>query len=266
MNPSPPLSTSDRAFAVAAVRALGARAEGACARRSPALRRLAVELARDPARLTAEAVALARPVPVGIGEVHASWFTPPPPSRRADAALYLQRRGYGHLVETAVDSDPADPADKLEQRSAMQVPELLRALGRRRVATAFSGAPRGALAQLCARLGEPAAGELLAEVRALASQVSPEEVVAAQRALSHPGVDALEDARDLFLRVGMDWLAPALRARGGDRLQRFAQRLPLPLGRALVAAAARAPAPDGEGGAALAAAAAALATLRPRAL
>jgi hypothetical protein len=260
-------STRERAFAVAAVRALGARGEALCSRRSPLLRRFAVELLREPGRLAAEAASLARPVPAGIAEIDASWYAPPPPSRRPDAAAWLERRAYGHLVESAPPSANSEALDRIEQRSAGQVTELLLALGRRRVATAFLGAPRGALAQLCARLGEPAASQLLDEVRTLASQVSRDEVLAAQRALFGPGADALEDARALFLRVGSAWLAPVLLVGGGDRLRRFAQRLPRPLGQALLGDAATAqPAGEAESAAVLGAAGAWLASLRLRAV
>jgi hypothetical protein len=256
------VGTRDRAFAVAAVRALGPHAEGYCARRSPDVRRFAAELARDPTRLRAEAAALDRAVPAGIAEVHPSWYAAPPAAARPEAAAWLERRAYGHLVETAV-ADPQEPLGKLELRATSQVAQLLVALGRRRVAAAFSGAPRGALAQLCARLGEPYAGQLLAEVRALASQVGPDEVMAAQRALADGAMDALEDARALFLRVGIAWLGPALMTRGGDRLRRFAQRLPQGLGRALLHGTSQ-PSSEAELAAVLAAATAALASLRSR--
>ena len=42
---------------------------------------------------------------------------------------------------------------------------LLSALGLRLVAVAFSETERAALAQLCARIGEPAASQLVAEVQ-----------------------------------------------------------------------------------------------------
>jgi hypothetical protein len=254
------LSTRERAFVVACVRALGARAEAACARSGPSSRRYAAELTRDPARLAAEAERLGRAVPDGIEEIHPTWIEPPPPSTRAEAVAHLARRAYGHLVAMATDEE-----DPLERCSAVQLFELLAALGRRRVAIAFSGAPKTALARLCARLGEPAGSQLVAEVRQIAAAVSPAEVTAAQRALHHPGAEITDgDGLHLFTRVGTAWLGPALAARGGDLLRRLAQRLPQPVGLALLGAATvEAAATDS---AAALAAVAALASTRPRAV
>jgi hypothetical protein len=234
------IATRERAFAVAAVRALGGRAEAVCARRSPELRRFAALLARDGARLQAEARLLGQAIPEGITDVDPSWYGAPPASRRPEAQAWLSRRTFGHLVDmTRSDGDPADPADQLERRSGAELAPLIVALGRRRVAVAFSGAPRGALAQLCARLGEPAGSELVDEVKYIAQLVLPADVTAAQEAMHRPGAN---DDLDLFTRIGVAWLAPALA--GGDRLQRVAQKLPRKLGAALLAAA---PGPvDGE--------------------
>jgi hypothetical protein len=247
------LTTRERGFVVAAVRALGARAERVC--RTPAERRWAAELARDPARLFDEAARLGRAVPHGIGEVHPSWYAAPRVPVRADASAYLARLAFGHLVEMAGRSD--GELD-LERRSPAQLQELVVALGRRRVATALSGAPRGALARLCARLGEPAASELAAEVRAITGQVSTAQIAAAQRAL-HQAELADGEAPRLFTALGCAWLGAALAQLGGDRHRRVAQRLPLALGQALVSGAGD---PDAEG--ALTAAATLLASLRPR--
>jgi hypothetical protein len=98
---------------------------------------------------------------------------------------------------------------------------------------AFVGAPRAGLAQLCARLGEPAASQLVAEVRAVrAAPPSHDAIKAAQRALFGAG-DALHSGGDLFFRVGAAWLAPALTS-NGDELLRVAQRLPRALGQQLL--------------------------------
>ena len=111
--------------------------------------------------------------------------------------------------------------------------KLIAALGRRRVALAFVGAPRAGLAQLCARLGEPHASQLVADVRALKSTPpTSDEIKGAQRALFRSG-DAIEAGSNLFFRVGASWLAPAL-AREGDELSRVAYRLPRPLGQTLL--------------------------------
>jgi hypothetical protein len=250
------LSTRERGFVVAAVRALGPGAEAACS--SPPGRRLAAELAHDPTRLAEEATRLGRAVPLGIAEVHPSWYSAPRVSKRPDAAAYLARAAFGHLVEMGERERPGEL--DLERRSPAQLHELLVALGRRRVATALSVAPRGALARLCARLGEPAASELAGEVRALAGLVATREIAAAQRAL-HKAELSDGDAGRLFTTLGCAWLGAALAQLGGDRLRRVAQRLPLPIGQALVGGAEGA---DGEG--ALAAAAALLASPRLRAV
>jgi hypothetical protein len=237
------LGTRDRAFAVAAVRALGLRAEAVCARRSPALRPFAAQLARSATRLANEATRLGHAIPDGIADVDPSWYDAPRASTRPAAAAWLQRRAFGRLVEMVrVEADPSDPADAIERRSGARIGELLVALGRRRVAVAFSGAPRGALAQLCARLGEPAGSELVAEVRQIAAHVIPADVTSAQQALhagrpDDGGGEHDSDGARLFLRVGVAWLAPALAERGGDRLPRIAQRLPRSLGEALLQAA-----------------------------
>jgi hypothetical protein len=232
------LGTRERAFAVAAVRALGSRAEAVCARRSPELRALAAQLYRAPARLANEATRLGYAVPDGIAEIHSSWYEAPPPSTRGEATAWLSRRAYGHLVDMArVDPDSTEPAHQLERRSGDELERLLIALGRRRVAVAFSGAPRAALAQLCARLGEPAGSELVNEVRRIAQLVLPADVTAAQQALQGTALDDSRHALGLFKQAGVGWLAPALAASGGDRLQRMAQRLQRPLGEALLQAA-----------------------------
>ena len=110
---------------------------------------------------------------------------------------------------------------------------MVSALGRRRVALAFVGAPRAGLAQLCARLGEPHATQLVDEVRAVkASAPQPDAIKAAQRALFRSGEEHCR-GRALFFRVGAAWLAPAL-ARDGDELMRAAQRLPRALGQLLL--------------------------------
>jgi hypothetical protein len=121
----------------------------------------------------------------------------------------------------------------LSARAPEEIERVLCALGRRRVALAFVGAPRAGLAQLCARLGEPHATQLVDEVRALkASAPQPEATKAAQRALFHSG-ETIAAGRALFFRVGAAWLAPAL-ARDGDELMRAAQRLPRALGQLLL--------------------------------
>jgi hypothetical protein len=283
MNDNEP-STRERAFVVAAVRALGPRAEAFCGRRSPALRRFAAQLYRDRERWADESQRLSRAVPAAIGEVHPSWYEAPPPSSDPAAAAWLSRRAYGQLVDMGESPPAATVLDRLERRDAAELGELVVALGRRRVAIAFSGAPRAAVAQLCARLGEPAASELLAQVRAVAPSVGSDEVHAAQRALfglgpagaalaaraaddapsrESRGVSSGAEARALFTRAGCGWLGPALAARGGDRLRRVAQRLPRPVGEQLLDGA-HVPSSDAEHAAAVNAASALLTRTRAR--
>jgi len=225
------LSTRQRAFALAAARALGRDAAKFCAQQIMAP---GDELGRNATALGGaapqrrEAEALARPQPSGLERVDRSWYVAPPRAQRQDAESYLRRAAYGHLV-------PMDDAGAgvLSARPPDEIERVLCALGRRRVALAFVGAPRAGLAQLCARLGEPHATQLVDEVRALkAAAPQPEATKAAQRALFRSG-ESIAAGRALFFRVGAAWLAPAL-ARDGDELMRAAQRLPRALGQLLL--------------------------------
>jgi hypothetical protein len=257
------LGVVERGFALAAVRALGARAEGVCGRRSSALRRQAATLLRDSAAQRREIELLGRDEPLGLAEIDPSWYEAPPSSISPGARAWMARRAYGRLVD--MPPPPGGARDllglRLEREDPARLETLLMSLGQRRVAIAFSGAPRAALAQLCARLGEPAASELLGLVRQVAAQISSDEVRAAQRALFTLEGDTpvVEDAdwRRLYLRAGCAWLGAALLQRGGDRLRRVAQRLPRPAGEVLLAAA-RQPATESEAAAATAAAVALL--------
>lgn len=225
------LSTRQRAFALAAARALGRDAGRFCARQAMApgdeLQRNASALG-GAAQQRREAESLARPRPSGLDRVDRSWYAAPARAHREETAAYLLRAAYGHLVSM----DDAG-AGVLSSRGPDEIERVLCALGRRRVALAFVGAPRAGLAQLCARLGEPHATQLVDEVRALkASSPPPDAVKAAQRALFGSG-DGIEAGSALFFRVGAAWIAPAL-ARDGDELMRAAQRLPRSRGQLLL--------------------------------
>lgn len=241
------LSTRQRAFALAAARALGRDAARFCAQQTMAP---PDELAGKASALGGaapqrrEAESLGRPQPSALDRVDRSWYQAPPRTHRDDAAAYLRRAAYGHLVSM----DDAG-AGVLSSRAPDEIERVVCVLGRRRVALAFVGAPRAGLAQLCARLGEPAASQLVDEVRALKAAAPPADAVkAAQRALFRSGDSLGEPAagalgadgdprrangRSLFFRVGAAWLAPAL-ARDGDELMRAAQRLPRALGQLLL--------------------------------
>ncbi len=226
----------ERGRVLAALRLLGP--VGASARfRSPAAQQM-LQVLSDPAERAREEAALAASRPAHVDRIHPSWYRTPPLSRSAAARRWLECSAYGRLV----DMEPRGNAAPSTARAAATLdqlvggsPERLLAvlvfIGRRRVAVAFTGAPRSALAQLLARLGEPEASALAAEVRAIPPGVSAEEVKAAQRALFRSGPEPQqgETGTVFFQRVGCGWLAP-LAEPLGDRARRLAQRLPRALG------------------------------------
>ena len=221
---------------VAAVRALGRNAEPFLAARGAHLAHAARALTVDGAARAREIARLDGAPPEGIERVHPSWWHRPPPSSRAPARAYLERVATAHLVAMPPPPTDGEPLtfDTLDRLAATPLVELLHGLGRRRIAQAFSTAPPGSLAQLCARLGEPAASQLLAEARAPVG--THDEVRAAQRSLFKLAVDAPDPAA-LLPNAGARWLGPSLASRGGDLLRRVAQRMPCPIGRALIAEA-----------------------------
>jgi hypothetical protein len=227
----------------AAVRALGRGAERFVVEsRGPRLGPVAQAL-RDPAALKREIARLDAAPPEGIERVHPSWWSRPPASSLPAAQALLERAATAHLVAMAAPSGERDPLEALELLPAGPLAERVASLGRRRVAAAFSAAAPGALAQLCARIGEPEASALLAEARAL--KASHQAARAAQRSLLQVAADEVADGPSLVFQAGARWLAPTLAARGGDLLQRVAQRLPVERGRQLTAEAAT-PATDAE--------------------
>jgi hypothetical protein len=255
-------STRGRGFALAAARALGADAPSFCRARAPAAGGPTEAIARhaetlvDEAARAREAEDIGRTVPLGIERADRSWYIAPPGSRSRAAEVHLARAAFARLVSMddggASDGDDDVATMALARATPAGLERALMALGRRRVALAFIGAPRVGLAQLCARVGEPAASELLAEVRALkAATPSPDDVKAAQRALFRNDDGelrgdggGLDEAHAFFFRIGAAWLAPAL-LHTGDRLRRAAQQLPRPLGQTLLDEAA-APSTEGE--------------------
>jgi hypothetical protein len=154
-----------------------------------------------------------------------------------------ERSRAAQRVQAAVDALLLGPLERLEG--------VLLQLGRRRVAIAFTGAPRSALAQLLARLGEPEAGRLVAELRAIPPGVSAEEVKAAQRALFRSGPEPVagENAALVLRRVGCGWIAPLVDGGASDRARRLAQRLPRALGEVILreSTAATSPGPPAGG-------------------
>lgn len=234
------LSTVERGFVLAAVRALGRQAEPLLRARSPHLAQAARALA-DPAAAKRELARLDAAPPDGIERVHPSWWQRAERSSRPAGEALLTRAATAHLVAMA-PTGAREPLEALELLPPGPLGELLQSLGRRRVAAAFSAAPPGALAQLCARLGEPEASALLAAARAL--RPTHRAARAAQRALLDLA-QAVADGPSLVFQAGARWLAPALAARGGDLLACVAQRLPRERGLQLIAEATT-PATDEE--------------------
>jgi hypothetical protein len=245
------LTQRERGYAVAAVRLLGPQAEARCAQRSAALKRQARALLADAERLRGEAHALDRLWPSDADEaarVDPSWCEAPPPVAAPAIAAWLNRRAYGHLAaarpliaDASSSARPALPVsiERFERLSGSELSALIVGLGRRRVAMAFSGASRAAVAQLCARIGEPHASALVAELRALARKLAPEEVRVAQRAIAPLALDEPAEGGPevLFFVAGAAWLAPALDRRSPERLARLAERLPRALGERLLESA-----------------------------
>ncbi len=223
------LSLRERAFCVAAERALGKRAETRCARFGPDATKFLEALRRD--RTLGEAAALDAPE-TPPAEVHATWYETSPPSGRAPVERYLQRLFYGQLLPQAAPR-PVNAQRPLEAIDAERLGKLLKDLGRRRLAIAFRAAPAAQLGQLCARLGEPVASQLLAEVNTL-STITTEEVRTAQRGLLRLPKERLRSGEELLLEAGCSWLGPAIAGRGDDELTRLALRLPRGLGRRLL--------------------------------
>ncbi len=237
------LSMTERGRTLAALRLLGPIA-AAARLRSPAAR-VHLERLCDPAERAREQAALGSTIPSALALVDPSWYTPPPTTSSAAARRYLERIAYGRLV--TMDPRASDPAQRGAGARTQQsferllagpmeaLLEALLALGFRRVAVAFTGAPRSALAQLLARIGEPQATRLAAEVRGIPPGVSAEEVKSAQRALFRTGPEphAGESAAMFFRRVGCGWIAP-LTDSDGDRVRRLAQRLPRALGEVIL--------------------------------
>ena len=230
------LTLTERGRTLAALRLLGPIA-AAARLRSPSAR-LHLERLCEPEGRAREQAALSSLVPEHLERIDASWYSTPLPSTSAPATRYLARVAYGALV--SMDAAPLVRGrqaviDQLFEGPEARLLAALLVIGRRRVAVAFTGAPRSALAQLLARIGEPEASRLAAEVRAIPPGVSAEEVKAAQRALFRSGAAPHDDEAGalFFQRVGAGWIAP-LAAGTGDRARRIAQRLPRKLGEILL--------------------------------
>lgn len=227
------MSSFERGFVVAAVRALGAKAPVWLDRRYQTMGQAALRLIEDRALLDEEQRRIGAWPSEGLDRAHPSWWPRLPSSSRLAARLFLERC----LAARLVPLPPPAPWHRsrallsLDALASERLAELIVALGRRRIAVAFSEASPQALEELCRRLGEPAAAQLVVEVRRL--RPLREEVMAAQHALFKFAVEA-RHGHSFFRLAGCRWLAPALASQGGDLLRRVAQRLPLSLGQMLL--------------------------------
>jgi hypothetical protein len=246
------LSTSHRALVIAAVLRDGPRAEILLLRgpQGTACAEAARELAAMPSRerataIVAEAARLFAPVPSGLDEIHPSWLAvshaaePPEPPWIARAARHggpkppvlswLRKLLLGHLAAMPTGKPPEPARLELPDLPRLPAPVLERVLehlGLRALARALTAAGPDAAREVAARLGEPDARALLADVGPGAAQ---EEGVRAllERVVELAG--RARSGRELVLCAGAQRLSPALFGRG-DLLLQTAQRLPRPMG------------------------------------
>jgi hypothetical protein len=169
--------------------------------------------------------------------------TRPPPARPPVPVLaWLRRRAWGGLCAMPEGEPltglPADLED-LPLCASGVLEERLAELGLARAAVALSGAPRSALAALCARLTPAHAAALVAAVGATQADAAAGRVALADLADLAGTVPGGADGRALLALLGARVLGATVAGRG-DLPRQIAQRLPLPLGRALLAAAGEA--------------------------
>jgi hypothetical protein len=271
------LGTRERALVVMALVHHGADAPAVLARLGPPVGErcgaaagalLAVAGPERAAQLAREAARLFAPLPAGLAEVHPSWVAEalaeappavraalvavlPPPLRRAlanpaspaaarsaPAVLgWLTRRLLGGFVAMPAGPPLAAVPDALEElpRCAPEALEAwLRDRGRPRAAAALRAAPRSALAALCTRLPAPEAAALVAAVTA-----APADATAARgatRELAELAAASPADAGRLLAALGARALGREVAGRG-DLPRQIAQRLPVSLGREVLAGA-----------------------------
>ncbi len=250
--PSDPVPAAAVAVLLAAGRdgdalAVLGRIAGAEGASGVAAARALLELTREQraAVLAREAVRLAASAPANLALVHESWIEAGLVGESdlvraavagaggagagaggvggADASTlaWLRRRVLGVLVDMP-DSMP----------SGADLQARLEVLGRRRLALALQAVPPALQVQLAGRLGREHAEALLREVQAAAPRA---EVSAAVRELQ----DLVAGSAPLLLvRAGARHLGAALAARGYLSRQ-LAQRLPRPVGLALLDEATR---------------------------
>jgi hypothetical protein len=202
-------------------------------------------------RLAAEARRTLLPLVPGMAAIHPSWIDEAlagEPAYIVRAVRHaegpakwvaeLRRHLLGHLCAMPVAPPPLpsqwQPHD-LPLLSAERLQAILSRIGVRHLARAFAGVGPEAVAQLTRRLG-PAGGQALAD----ASALGPYPRDQAKAAIAALATLAREAGTPGELVLG----AAAHRLGGGELCRQIAQRLPLPIGRRLLAEADRAPDPD----------------------
>lgn len=212
-------------------------APGLARRRSAELGRWVDELLSDGHLLASERRACELRREALAGTVHPTRLDPPTTSSSPPAQRYLERRALASLWPRPAGVFEG-PIAALDAPSLTEVERLLLELGRRRLVTAFSGAPRAHLARLCAELGEPEASRIIALSRALSP--SPGEIRRAQRAVARLSIEAgaglSGQGRSLLLEAAASWVGPVLAGLHPDAPRWLAQRLAAPEGGLLLRA------------------------------
>ena len=154
-------------------------------------------------------------------------------SADAPGATALQRVTFAGLVPLAGPGAPATPIAR--ELAALPTEAVARAIATRGAETlgrSLRGAPAAVIAQAAASLGEPLAPVLLAAARDDGDAGRPRSGArrwSRPRASRRPGEAALA--------IGVHALAPLLADEGEAAVLAVAQRLPIALGRRLLAAA-----------------------------
>ena len=177
---------------------------------------------------------LARLGPLGRAALAAIGDAAPP---AATLRRTLEQGVVADLAPMPVGPAPVGRAprpDELALTSGAVLERALETLGLRTIAPVFRAAPAGAAEALAAKLG--AAAPAFRAAVAAAAPAGRDALARLAPLLAQPGPD-------LLARVGITAAAPGLAAAGDAIAAAVAQRLPRPLGRALLDAA-RAASPD----------------------
>jgi len=154
------------------------------------------------------------------------------PSADAPGATVLQRVTFAGLVPLAGPGAPATPIAR--ELTALPTEEVARAIATRGAETlgrSLRGAPAAVIAQAAASVGEPLAPVLLAAARDDGDAATRDR---ARAMVAAAGVAASGEAA---LAIGVHALAALLADEGEAAVLAVAQRLPIALGRRLLAAA-----------------------------